>query len=479
MLNFNFNAEQKINDNLRVIVLPELKDIDSAKLIKRLGKDEIEKLKNALSDENVKDSAGSIFRFYLDKTPYLVLFLGKELKRPQKMAAALYAAVKNYSEIDVFGAEVVSSSYFSDFIIGLENASYSFDKYCTKKKAEDFDKLESVNFFGVAQPDDMERIMAVTNAVRYARDLGNEPANVLTPYEFVKDVERLNYLKLDIDILDAEQMKQENFGLALAVAQGSCNPPYTAVIQWRGNPDKKEFDCGLVGKGIIYDSGGLSLKGAQHMRAMKQDMSGAADVLSVMKAIALQKLPINVVAVMVMAENMPSADSYKVDDVLISMSGQSVEVINTDAEGRLTLADALWYIQKKFKVKTLIDIATLTGASSVVFGGQYAAILGNDEKLIQQLIAAGKNVDEKLWQLPMDEVFDKWIDSPIADMQNLGKRGVAGTSTAAAFLQRFVHKTTKWAHLDIAGCECDEKTKLSTAFGVQLLLNYIQTNFVK
>lgn len=479
MLNFNFDAEKETNNNLRVVVLSELKSVDKSKLAKCFGKDEAEKLQDALSDENVKDNAGSMFRFYLEKTPYLVLFLGKELKSPQKTAAVLYSAVKKYSEINIFLFAAVQSAYFSDFIIGLENASYSFDKYCTKKKAEDFDKLESVNFFGIAQPDDMERIMAVTNAVRYARDLGNEPANVLTPYEFVKDAERLNYLHLDIDILDAEQMKQENFGLALAVGQGSCNPPYTVVIQWRGNPNKKEFDCGLVGKGIIYDSGGLSLKNSTQMRAMKQDMSGAADVLSVMKAIALQQLPINVAAVMVMAENMPSADSYKVDDVLISMSGQSVEVINTDAEGRLTLADALWYIQKKFKVKTLIDIATLTGASSVVFGGQYAAVLGNDDKLIQQLIAAGKAVDEHLWQLPMNEEFDKWINSPIADMQNLGKRGVAGTSTAAAFLQRFVHKTTKWAHLDIAGCECDDKTKLSTAFGVQLLLHYIQTNFVK
>jgi len=470
MLDFIFDAKKRTENVVKVVLINDVKKLDEKRLVKNIGKKTYDEFNNILNIEDIRSEAGSFLKYYVDGIPYIVFIV--DIKSPLKAGKCLYALLKKYMHAEIYVDVDLDKEFIEKFIIGMENANYSFDKYHTKKKVEDFDKLETVNFIGVKTPN-MERVVAITNAVRYAKDLGNEPANRLTPQEFVKDIERLNYLNLDIDILDAEAMKRENFGLALAVAQGSVNPPYTAVLKWKGNPKKAEFDCGLVGKGVIYDSGGLSLKTAQGMRSMKQDMSGAADVVSVIKAIALQNLPINVVAVVTLVENMPSANSYKVDDILTSMSGQTVEVLNTDAEGRLALADSLWYIQKKFKVKTVVDIATLTGASQVVFGGQYAAILGNDDKLIQQLIKSGENVDEHLWQLPMNSEYDKWINSSVADMQNIGKRGFAGTATAAAFLQRFIQKSTKWAHLDIAGCESDEKTKLSTGFGVMLLHDFI------
>lgn len=470
MLDFVFNAAQSHENAVKVVLAADLKALKDPRLVKMAGKHLIDNLQNPVQFEELKDEAGVSLKTYVDGTPVVLYVCGGV--SPLKSGAAVYSLIKKYMYADVYAAGDFDVQFAEKLLIGMENANYSFDKYCTKKKNEDFDRLETVNFIGLPEPD-MEKVTAVTNAVRYARDLGNEPANRLTPYEFVKDIERLNYLNLDIDILDAEAMKRENFGLALAVAQGSSNPPYTAVLQWKGCPDKEEFDCGLVGKGVIYDSGGLSLKNSQQMRSMKQDMSGAADVVSVIKAAALQKLPLNLVAVVTLVENMPSANAYKVDDILTSMSGQTVEVLNTDAEGRLALADSLWYIQKKFKVKTVIDIATLTGAAQVVFGGLYAAILGNDDKLIQKLIKSGEAVNERLWQLPMNPEYDKWINSAVADMQNIGKRGMAGTATAAAFLQRFIHKSVKWAHLDIAGCECDEKTKVSTGFGVMLLHDFI------
>lgn len=471
MLDFVFDAPKKREDAAIAVLLRRFDDLEESRVVKKIGKGIADCLKNALIAEDIKSGSKTVLKTYHGEVPCFAFEVDDE--HPLKFGAKIYSSLKKYMNSTLYVMDKLSSDYIEKLLIGMENANYSFDKYMTKKKTEDFDKLETVNLIGAQQPD-MEKIAALTNAVRYARDLGNEPANRLTPYEFIKDVERLNYLDLDIEILDEEAMKQENFGLALAVAQGSCNPPYTAVLQWHGNPKKKEFDCGLVGKGVIYDSGGLSLKTASQMRSMKQDMSGAADVVSVMKAAALQKLPLNLVAVVTMVENMPSANSYKVDDILTSMSGQTVEVLNTDAEGRLALADALWYIQKRFKVKTLIDIATLTGAASVVFGGLYAAILGNDDKLIQSLMKSGETVDELLWQLPMNPEYDKWINSSVADMQNIGKRGKAGTATAAAFLQRFIHKSTKWAHLDIAGCECDEKTQVSTGFGVMLLHHYLE-----
>ena len=472
MLDFVFDISKKQTDAAVAVMGESLNVLKNERLVKKVGKSVIESLLAAIQAEEAEDKTGLFIKTYSGATPCMFFIFDKN--DPFDAGKTLYNKLKKYMNAQIYVGSELEDDYIEKLVISMENANYSFDKYCTKKKAEDFDKLETVQFIGVKKPN-MQKITAVTNAVRYARDLSNEPANRLTPYEFIKDVERLNYLDIDVEILDEEAMKQENFGLALAVAQGSSNPPYTAVLQWRGNPSQEEFDCGLVGKGVIYDSGGLSLKSRSGLRLMKLDMSGAADVVAVVKAAALQRLPINVVAVVTMVENMPSDNAYKVDDILTSMSGQTVEIIDTDAEGRLALADSLWYIQKRFKVKTLIDIATLTGAAEVIFGGLYAAIFGNDDKLIQKLIKSGSDVNELLWQLPLNSEYDKRMNSSIADMKNFDKPRLAVPSTAAAFLQRFILKSTKWAHLDIGGCECDEKTKVSTGFGVMLLEDFIHS----
>ena len=364
---------------------------------------------------------------------------------------------------------------------GIMLGSYRFDKYFTKKKADEYPALEQVIF---RLKDDahaheiFKPYAALANAVRYGRDLCNEPANYLTPQVFADDIERLKYLGLDIEILDKKQLEEKGFGLLLGVAQGSVNEPRVAVLQWKGRPDQDTFDLALVGKGVTFDSGGISLKPGAGMGDMKGDMTGAAVVTASLKALALQAAPVNVAGIVGLVENMPSGSAIRPGDILTSLSGQTVEVLNTDAEGRLVLGDCLTYIQEKLEVKEIIDIATLTGATMRALGSEYAGIFANDDKLSNALVDAGEKSGEHLWRLPINKAYDKMIDSPVADMKNIGGAN-AGGSTAACFLQRFIREGVKWAHLDIAGVDRLEKNtalcpKGATAFGIRLLNTYLQ-----
>lgn len=313
----------------------------------------------------------------------------------------------------------------------------------------------------------------MANAVRYARDLCNEPANNLTPEIYAADIKRLDYLGIDVTVLDEAKLHDLSMDMLLSVAQGSVNSPRVAVLQWKGRKDAKEFDLGLVGKGVTFDSGGISLKPAANMGDMKGDMTGSAVVVAAIKAAALQKLPVNVVGVVGLVENMPSGSATRPGDIVRSMSGQTVEIVNTDAEGRLVLGDCLWYIQEKFGVKKIIDVATLTGSTMMTFGFEYAGLFANDDKLAAELTACGETSGEKLWRLPINAEYDKLMDSDIADMKNTGPR-LAGGITAACFLQRFIKEGVKWAHLDIAGVDKDDKghpltPKGATGFGVRVL----------
>ena len=366
-----------------------------------------------------------------------------------------------------------------EFALGMELASYRFDKYFTTKKASFYDNLEKVVLTnsGLKNMDGYKPNSGLANAVRYARDLINEPANALTPEIMAQDIKRLEYLGLEVEILDEKAMRQKEFGLALAVAQGSANKPRVAVIKWRGNAAENGFKVGLVGKGVTFDSGGISLKGATNMGDMKQDMTGAAVVAATMKSLALQKVRQNVVAVVGLVENMPSGTAYRPGDVVKSMSGQTVEVVNTDAEGRLVLADCLTYIQRNYQPQNVIDIATLTGAIVVSLGSAYAGIFGNYNQLGMRLSEVGDVCGERVWKMPMDKEYDKQIDSTIADMKNSGGRA-AGSSTAACFLRRFIEKNTRWVHLDVAGLDLSDGSKVlypkgASAFGVRLLNKYI------
>lgn len=394
--------------------------------------------------------------------------LGGELAKKVQHSREVKVALPTAKEQDLY-----------NFSLGMELASYRFDKYFTKKPKSFYSELEKIIYVTnkLKNMDGYKPWAGLANGVRYARDLINEPANALTPEIFADDIKRLEYLGLKVEILNEKEMKEKGFNLALAVAQGSANKPCIGIIEWRGNPKKAEFEIGLVGKGVTFDSGGISIKPAANMGDMKQDMTGAAVMVSSMKVAALQKIKKNIVAVVGLVENMPSGKAYRPGDVVTSMSGQTVEVVNTDAEGRLVLADCLTYIQREFKPEYVIDAATLTGAIIIALGNTYAGLFCNDNRLAEKLKTAGENCGERVWQLPMDKEYDEMMDSNIADMKNAGGRA-AGSATAACFLQRFVEKNTKWAHLDVAGMDLSDGKKVlypkgASAYGVRLLNEFI------
>ncbi len=406
----------------------------------------------------------------------------KNEKNYRILGGKIYKHIKKEKEALILIPKEFENNAAYEMALGIELGSYSFDKYITKRDEKNFPKLETVYFKTKGKPLSSKQYIpyaALANGVRYARDLTNEPSNNMTPQMMSDDIRRLGYLGLDVEILDEKRMKSNDFNLALAVAQGSENKPRVAVIKWIGNKENENFDLGLVGKGVTFDSGGISLKPGNGMWDMKQDMAGAAAVVGALKVIALQKLPVNVVGVVGLVENMPSGTASRPGDIVTSMSGQTVEILNTDAEGRLVLADCLWYIQSEYGVKKVIDIATLTGAIMVALGTEMAGVMGNDQSFIEKIKKAGTACSEEVWQLPLNAAYNKMMDSDIADMKNISESRNAGSITAACFLQRFIQKGVKWAHLDIAGMDKETKGKPLTpkgasGFGVSLFVEIIK-----
>ncbi|HEU0044727.1 leucyl aminopeptidase [Sphingomonas sp.] len=321
---------------------------------------------------------------------------------------------------------------------------------------------------------------AVTDGMALTRQLVSEPPNILYPESFVDQVTRsVEGLGLEITVLDQDQMAALGMGAILGVAQGSSRPGRLLALKWNGGGDAPAV--ALVGKGVTFDTGGISIKPAAGMEDMKWDMGGAGAVAGAMKALAARKAKANVIGVMGLVENMPDGNATRPGDVLTSMSGQTIEVLNTDAEGRLVLADAITWVQRTHGVKTIVDLATLTGAMIVALGNEYGGLFSNDERLAAHLTAAGLATDDKLWRFPLSPTYDKMIDSPIADMKNIGGKG-AGSITAAQFIQRFVEEGVAWAHLDIAGMVWSDKPgthhdKGATGYGVRLLDRFIRDNF--
>ncbi len=362
---------------------------------------------------------------------------------------------------------------------GILLGSYKFNKYITKKeKKEELQKITFILNDTVKAKNNFKNYLPVIESVYLARDLSAEPANYLTPALFADCIKKLKTSGLEIEILSLKELKAKKFGMLLSVAQGSQNEPKVVIMKWIGNSKKKSFDIGLVGKGVTFDSGGISLKPGAGMGDMKQDMTGAAVVVSALRAFALRKVKSNVIGIVGLVENMPSGSATRPGDVVTSLSGQTVEILNTDAEGRLVLGDCLWYIQSQYKVTKIIDLATLTGAVMATLGEEYAGLFSNDDSLADSINIAGKNVSEEVWRLPVNKAYDKMIKSDIADMKNIGGR-LAGGSTAACFLQRFIKKGTVWAHLDIAGVDKFETSrpttpKGATGWGVRLLNELIK-----
>lgn len=379
----------------------------------------------------------------------------------------------------------VSAESAAEFALGILLRSYSFDKYKTKK-AGDGDEKENHSAritIHVADPHAARKAFsdaeAVAEGVILARNLVNEPANILGPVEFAERVEELKKLDVKVEILSEKDMKKLGMGSLLGVAQGSTRPARIAVLEWHGGKSKDQ-PIAFVGKGVTFDSGGLSIKTAGGMEEMKGDMGGAAAVTGLMHALAARKAKVNVVGVIGMVENMINGDAQRPGDIVTSMSGQTIEVLNTDAEGRLVLADALHYCNDRFKPKLMINLATLTGAVMVALGLYHAGLFSNDDTLAAQLFDAGQATGEKLWRMPLGPEYDKLIDTKNADMKNIGGRH-GGAIIAAQFLQRFVGDTP-WAHLDIAGTAIGAPTNeysqsWASGYGVRLLDRLIRDNF--
>jgi leucyl aminopeptidase len=368
---------------------------------------------------------------------------------------------------------------------------YNFKKYFTKKSgdesAADKDGLKKL-IVHVAHPDKAKAafhpLKAVANGVNFARDLVNEPANILGPVELAEKTKALEKLGVSVDILDVKDMEKLGMGSLLSVGQGSTRPSRLAVMVWNGaKGSKKQKPVCFVGKGVVFDTGGISIKPAAGMEDMKGDMGGAAAVIGTMYALAERKANVNAVGLVGCVENMPSGNAVRPGDIVTSMSGQTIEVINTDAEGRLVLADVLWYAQEKFKPKLVIDLATLTGAIMIALGKEYAGMFVNDDKLSDELLSASRATNERLWRMPLDKAFDKMMDSKNADMKNTGGRW-GGAATAAAFLQRFVQKDTPWCHIDLAGTAMDGarndiNQSWGAGWGVRLLDRFVAEHHEK
>lgn len=387
--------------------------------------------------------------------------------------------------LDATGVET-GGKVAADFALGLQLGAYRFDTYKTKKDDDDqkanskkATKVTIVTAAAAAAKKAYDESEAIAAGVLLARDLVNEPANVLGPVEFAEKAKALEKLGVEVEILTEREMKKLGMAALLGVAQGSARPPRLAVMQWNGGKPK-DRPIAFVGKGVVFDTGGISIKPAAGMEDMKGDMGGAAAVIGLMHTLAARKAKVNVVGILGLVENMPDGNAQRPGDIVTSMSGQTIEVINTDAEGRLVLCDALWYCNDRFKPQFMIDLATLTGAVMVALGSHHAGLFSNDDTLASRLTAAGLATNERVWRLPLGKEYDKMIDSKFADMKNTGGR-YAGSITAAQFLHRFV-KDTPWAHIDIAGTAMGSPTddinqSWGSGFGVRLLDELVRAQY--
>lgn len=376
----------------------------------------------------------------------------------------------------------------ASFAAGMTLRNYSFDKYKAKPKDEKKKTgLSSVTIVTGAK--DAAKIFdeyeSVTQGVFFARDLVNEPANILYPESYAAMIAKeLKPLGVSVEILDEKKMAKIGFGAHLAVGMGSIRTPRVVIMRWNGaGKGSKKAPIAFVGKGVTFDTGGISIKPAAGMEEMKMDMGGSAAVVGMMKAIATSKVKTDVIGIVGLAENMPSDRSYRPGDIITSLSGKTIEVLNTDAEGRLVLCDALTYVQNTYKPSMIIDLATLTGAIMVALGFEYAGVFANDDGLWNNMSKAAKECGEKIWRMPLDEAYRAEMKGSQSDLQNLGNLGrYGGACSAAGFLEHFVNDGVKWAHIDIAGTawwKSDKPTtpKGATGFGVRLLYQLVRDSY--
>jgi leucyl aminopeptidase len=383
---------------------------------------------------------------------------------------------QNHFDINSETAKNTLQNFVGYFLHGLRLKSYIFDKYKSKKEKKNL----IINILGKNIPSLKHQIkfQAVENGTFFARDLVSEPGNILHPDEYAKRLNSLKKIGLKVNVYDEKKLKKLGMNTLLGVGQGSIRGSYLVTMEWKGKKDNSK-PVAFVGKGVCFDTGGISLKPAKFMEDMTYDMAGSATVVGLMKSLALRKARVNAIGVVGLVENMPGGNAQRPGDIVKSYSGKTVEILNTDAEGRLVLADALTFTEEKYSPKFIVDLATLTGAIIVSLGSEYAGLFSNDDKLSKQLIDVGEKTEEKVWRMPLNKNFDKLIDSKNADMQNINYVGGAGSTTAAQFLQRFILNKTPWAHLDIAGMAFSKyggalNSGGATGYGVRLLNKLVE-----
>ncbi|MDG7056262.1 MAG: leucyl aminopeptidase [Wolbachia endosymbiont of Meromenopon meropis] len=436
------------------------------------------------------DFSGGFGEFFsistLEEKNVIVAGLGKRDEWDERRE--LNIGGKIYSELNrlkIKRAAIKIECNAANVAYGAFLRSFRFDKYKTKKDV----KFTEVKKIVVLAKDEQfinakklfERLKQEGEGIFLARALTTEPPNILYPAFYADYIKtELAKFDLEIEVLGKKQMEEKKMGALLGVAQGSSKEPKLVVIKWDGSPFKRRKPVVFVGKGVTFDTGGLSLKSSRGMELMKYDMAGSATIVGLMRVLAERKAKVNAIGVVALVENAVDGNGQRPSDIVTSMSGQTIEVLNTDAEGRLILADALWYAQDRFLPEFMIDLATLTGAIVVALGNnEYAGLFSNDDELSSRLINAGNEVNEKLWRFPMNETYNKMIDSSIADVQNISSADFGGDSIIAAqFLQRFVNRTC-WAHLDIASVAWHEKgtdisPKGAVGFGIRLLNKLIE-----
>ena len=443
--------------------------------------------KNNLFKKNLKNNnkKKEIFSFDISHNQKIIIIsLKKNHKSYEKTGAKLFEFLKNenLNKIHIFGDSIENSNKIRclhELVHGMKLKSYCFDKYLTKKNSDTLNiniiTKEKINLRLI------KNFNAIEKGVNLTKDLVSEPGNVLHPDEYARRLIYLKKIGLKITVYNTAKLKKLKCNALLGVGQGSSRGSYIVTMEWNGNKKQKK-PLAFVGKGVCFDTGGISLKPARFMEDMTYDMAGSAVVVGLLKSLALRKAKVNVVGVVGLVENMVSGNAQRPGDIVKSFSGKTIEVLNTDAEGRLVLADAITFTEKKFKPNLIIDLATLTGAIVVALGSEYAGLFSNDDKLSKELFEAGEKVDEKVWRLPLHENYDKLINSKNADMQNINYVGGAGSTTAAQFLQRFIINKTPWAHLDIAGMAFSKyagslNSSGATGYGVRLLDKFVEDNY--
>ena len=444
-----------------------------------------------LIENTIKNSVTNKNNFvYFNINPnqkLIIIKLKKNLSslENEKKGAEFYSFIKsnsiyNLTFLEKNVTENQSKYFIHEFLHGLELKSYEFEKYKSKKNNHIFN-IDILASGAKLKLNHNKRFSSLIEGTNYTKDLVSEPGNILHPDEYAKRLVKLKSLGLNVSVYDEKKLKQLGMNALLGVGQGSIRGSYLVTIEWNG-ANKKNKPLAFVGKGVCFDTGGISLKPAKFMEDMTYDMAGSAVVVGLMKNFALRKAKINAVGVVGLVENMPGGNAQRPGDIVKSYSGKTIEILNTDAEGRLVLADALTFTEKKFKPQFIVDLATLTGAIIVSLGSEYAGLFSNDNKLSEQIYKAGEKVDEKVWRMPLHKNYDKLINSKNADMQNINYVGGAGSTTAAQFLQRFILNKTPWAHLDIAGMAFSKyggalNSGGATGYGVRLLNKLVEDNY--